>query len=136
MEEEEIGSAAIPLEMKKLRACLRCALIKTVDQFYEGGCENCPFLRMDQSMPRVMESTTAYFEGMIALVNNEGSWVAKWQRIGALISSSFSSNINLNALVLKRIIYPDCTPWRWWGSCPEILKISAKMRASLAGAAY
>ena len=98
MEEEEIGSAAIPLEMKKLRACLRCALIKTVDQFYEGGCENCPFLRMDQSMPRVMESTTAYFEGMIALVNNEGSWVAKWQRIGSKYDFPPSS-INFNALV-------------------------------------
>jgi transcription elongation factor SPT4 len=82
MEDEEgIGSASIPLEMKKLRACLRCSLIKTVDQFYDEGCENCPFLRLDGQLPRVMEATTAYYEGMIALVSPEGSWVARWQRI-------------------------------------------------------
>jgi transcription elongation factor SPT4 len=83
MEEEgdENLNAGIPEQMKKLRSCLRCSLIKTVDQFYDDGCENCPFLRIDGNQDRVMKSTTAYFEGMIALVNPEGSWVAKWQRI-------------------------------------------------------
>lgn len=80
-EEEDQTSASIPLEMKRLRACLRCALVKTVDQFYEEGCENCPFLRLENNLGRVMECTSAYFEGMIALVNPQGSWVAKWQRI-------------------------------------------------------
>ena len=83
MEEDEEGpsSASIPHEMKRLRACKRCALIKTVDQFYEDGCENCSFLRLENNLNRVMECTSAYFEGMIALVNPQGSWVAKWQRI-------------------------------------------------------
>ena len=80
-EEEDLGSAGIPSEMKRLRACKRCALIKTVDQFYDDGCENCPFLRLENNLGKVMECTSAYFEGMIALVNPQGSWVAKWQRI-------------------------------------------------------
>lgn len=92
MEEEE-GGAGIPLELKKLRACMRCALIKSVDQFYEEGCENCPFLRMDGNSQRVMECTSAYFEGMVALVNPEGSWVARWNRIAANVPGLYAIEV-------------------------------------------
>ena len=29
-----------------------------------------------------IQCTTQYFEGMIALIEVQGSWVAKWQRMG------------------------------------------------------
>ncbi|KAH9795237.1 transcription elongation factor SPT4 [Citrus sinensis] len=40
----------------ELRACLRCRLVKTYDQFRESGCENCPFFKMDEDHERVVDS--------------------------------------------------------------------------------
>lgn len=48
-------AAEIPEEMKGLRACLRCALIKTYAQFYESGCENCEFLEMQEQDRRLQD---------------------------------------------------------------------------------
>jgi transcription elongation factor SPT4 len=47
----------------ELRACLRCRLIKTYDQFRESGCENCPFFKMDEDHERVVDCTTPNFNG-------------------------------------------------------------------------
>eukprot|EP00611_Tribonema_gayanum_P012096 TRINITY_DN2263_c0_g1_i3.p2 TRINITY_DN2263_c0_g1~~TRINITY_DN2263_c0_g1_i3.p2 ORF type:complete len:132 (-),score=43.75 TRINITY_DN2263_c0_g1_i3:27-422(-) len=75
--------AQVPGELKALRACKRCALVKTLTQFTEQGCENCPFLRIEESAERVHECTSSYFSGMIAMLNPKESWVARWQRIRA-----------------------------------------------------
>ncbi|KAF1776362.1 RNA polymerase subunit RPABC4/transcription elongation factor Spt4 [Phytophthora cactorum] len=37
---------------------------------------------MADNRQRVAECTSAYFEGMIAMMQPKESWVAKWQRIG------------------------------------------------------
>lgn len=37
---------------------------------------------MIQDQQRVVQCTTSNFDGLIALINPEQSWVAKWQRIG------------------------------------------------------
>uniref|UniRef100_A0A803R7L3 Spt4/RpoE2 zinc finger domain-containing protein n=1 Tax=Cannabis sativa TaxID=3483 RepID=A0A803R7L3_CANSA len=47
----------------ELRACLRCRLVKTYDQFRESGCENCPFFKMDEDHERVVDCTTPNFNG-------------------------------------------------------------------------
>ena len=48
--------ADIPNDLKSLRACLRCSLLKSFQQFYENGCENCDhFLYMKDSAARVHE---------------------------------------------------------------------------------
>ena len=65
------------------RACLRCSLIKSHDQFMENGCENCDFLGMAGNNEKVLECTTSYFEGSVAMINPQGSWVAKWQRVAS-----------------------------------------------------
>ena len=44
---DEFLHAEVPTEFKALRACMRCALIKTLTQFYENGCENCEFLGIE-----------------------------------------------------------------------------------------
>jgi hypothetical protein len=42
----DLADAHVPTSMKGIRACKRCGLLKTVDQFINEGCENCPFLEM------------------------------------------------------------------------------------------
>uniref|UniRef100_A0A7N0V9Z4 Spt4/RpoE2 zinc finger domain-containing protein n=1 Tax=Kalanchoe fedtschenkoi TaxID=63787 RepID=A0A7N0V9Z4_KALFE len=51
----------------ELRACLRCRLVKTYDQFRENGCENCPFFSMENDNERVVEGTTPNFSGYDSL---------------------------------------------------------------------
>lgn len=36
---------------------------------------------MKDDARKVKSSTTSYFEGLIALIEPQSSWVAKWQRI-------------------------------------------------------
>lgn len=77
----DYSMADIPDGMKGIRACLRCTLLKTFEQFTDAGCENCEFLGMEGNSKRVQECTTSYFEGILAIAEPQGSWVAKWQRI-------------------------------------------------------
>ena len=78
----EVNADILPLEKKKLRACLLCSLIKTQRQFLREGCDNCDeILRLKGSADRVAVCTSAGFDGMIALTNPPSSWVSKWQRI-------------------------------------------------------
>jgi len=43
---EELASASVPSKLKGIRACKRCGILKTLDQFLEEGCENCDYLEM------------------------------------------------------------------------------------------
>ena len=42
----ELARAAVPSNLKGIRACKRCGILKTLEQFINKGCENCPFLEM------------------------------------------------------------------------------------------
>ena len=42
----ELAQASVPSSLRGIRACKRCGILKTVDQFINEGCENCPFLDM------------------------------------------------------------------------------------------
>jgi Spt4/RpoE2 zinc finger len=42
----ELMEAPVPNALRGIRACKRCGLLKTIDQFLNHGCENCPFLDM------------------------------------------------------------------------------------------
>ena len=54
--------ADVPNDLKSLRACLRCSLLKSFQQFYENGCENCDhFLYMKDSAARVHEVVTSNY---------------------------------------------------------------------------
>jgi len=75
--------AQAPNSLKGLRACMRCGLIKTFDQFYDMGCENCPFLDMFEEQEKVSKCTSAFFAGTCAVVDPSQSWMAKWLQIAS-----------------------------------------------------
>ncbi|CAM9715785.1 unnamed protein product [Ectocarpus fasciculatus] len=89
----DVIHADIPDEYKHARACLRCTLVKTFEQFYENGCENCDFLDMHANSARILQCTTSYFEGNVALIDPGGSWVAKWQRIVDFIPGIYAIDV-------------------------------------------
>ncbi|TTG47521.1 Transcription elongation factor SPT4 [Bagarius yarrelli] len=73
----------VPKDLRHLRACLLCSLVKTIDQFEYDGCDNCEsYLQMKGNREMVYECTSSSFDGIIAMMSPEDSWVAKWQRIG------------------------------------------------------
>ena len=97
------GQAAIPAQprAKQLRACLLCSIIQTPADFRKHGCPNCEeimgvrliftiayilishipcFVQMKGYADRIQSCTTTHFEGVIAVINPEDSWVARWQR--------------------------------------------------------
>ncbi|KAJ5075481.1 suppressor of ty 4 [Anaeramoeba ignava] len=79
MEQEERVKTIVPLNSHTARACLSCGLVKTFEQFNQDGCENCPFLSLKNNKEGINECTTPSFEGLIALINPQESWVAKWK---------------------------------------------------------
>jgi hypothetical protein len=42
----ELAQASVPNSVRGIRACKRCGILKTIEQFINEGCENCPFLEM------------------------------------------------------------------------------------------
>lgn len=58
-------------------------LFQSFDQFEMDGCDNCDeFLRMKNSKDNVYDCTSNNFDGLIAVMSPDDSWVCKWQRIG------------------------------------------------------
>ncbi|KAJ7425340.1 Transcription elongation factor SPT4 [Pitangus sulphuratus] len=55
---------------------------KTIDQFEYDGCDNCEtYLQMKGNREMVYDCTSSSFDGIIAMMSPEDSWVSKWQRI-------------------------------------------------------
>ncbi|KAJ8085838.1 transcription elongation factor spt4 [Marasmius sp. AFHP31] len=81
--ETEEGVKLPGVKTKHLRACLLCSLVMAGTDFRAKGCPNCEeILQLRNSPDRISTCTTAYFDGIIANINPESSWVAKWQRTG------------------------------------------------------
>ncbi len=58
-----------------------CGMLKTANLFKRDGCDNCEqVLQLRTSMKRVMDCTSATFDGFVAMMQPNASWVAKWQR--------------------------------------------------------
>ena len=72
------NSYSYPTQLKKLRACIRCHLVKTEEQFKKEGCDNC----RDTLNNEILEKITPHFKGIIAITNPKNSWCAKWMDKG------------------------------------------------------
>mmetsp|Transcript_21165 Transcript_21165/g.36373 ORF Transcript_21165/g.36373 Transcript_21165/m.36373 type:complete len:121 (-) Transcript_21165:1890-2252(-) len=94
MRPEEQPTIVVPNAFTKLRACLSCSLVKTMGQFHESGCENCPFLSMGGDTERVQECTTTAFQGMYCLIKPQDSWVAKFQMTVRLIPGCYAISVD------------------------------------------
>lgn len=56
----------IPKDLRGLRACLSCSLVKTFDQFEFDGCDNCEdFLRMKNNKDIIYDCTSNNFDGYL-----------------------------------------------------------------------
>uniref|UniRef100_A0A8C1WL90 Transcription elongation factor SPT4 n=1 Tax=Cyprinus carpio TaxID=7962 RepID=A0A8C1WL90_CYPCA len=74
----------VPKDLRHLRACLLCSLVKTIDQFEYDGCDNCEsYLQMKGNREMVYECTSSSFDGC-AQVSLSSSVITVWM--------SFSGN--------------------------------------------
>mmetsp|Transcript_31359 Transcript_31359/g.77923 ORF Transcript_31359/g.77923 Transcript_31359/m.77923 type:complete len:111 (+) Transcript_31359:64-396(+) len=79
---------------KHTRACFRCKLIKTFEQFFENGCDNCSFFQMVEDRDRVAECTTASYSGIITVLDPKASWAAKWLRLAKSLPGCYALELN------------------------------------------
>ena len=84
-----------------------------MEQFEYDGCDNCEsFLRMKKNKDRVMDCTSNNFDGMIAVMSPEDSWICKWQRISKV------ENLTLQMFFIQNIFFQiasqkECTRFRY-----------------------
>mmetsp|Transcript_19903 Transcript_19903/g.63338 ORF Transcript_19903/g.63338 Transcript_19903/m.63338 type:complete len:122 (+) Transcript_19903:79-444(+) len=87
--------ATVPTDFgNKCRACLRCMLVKTLEQFTEGGCDNCVFLSMEGDRDRVLDCTTTSFDGMVSMMDPNSSWASKWLRLHKYKPGCYALSVN------------------------------------------
>ncbi|CAG9333209.1 unnamed protein product [Blepharisma stoltei] len=82
-----------PATYTKLRACLRCKLIKSEDQWLKDGCENCEQLEIKNDSERMIDCTTSRFEGIISMINPAQSWVGRWNRLSNKIPGCYALDV-------------------------------------------
>uniref|UniRef100_A0A8C3UTF4 Transcription elongation factor SPT4 n=1 Tax=Catharus ustulatus TaxID=91951 RepID=A0A8C3UTF4_CATUS len=92
-----ISLETVPKDLRHLRACLLCSLVKTIDQFEYDGCDNCEtYLQMKGNREMVYDCTSSSFDGIITMMSPEDSWVSKWQ---SLFCKPFSGAVRAAGIV-------------------------------------
>ncbi|EDM05604.1 rCG33054, isoform CRA_a [Rattus norvegicus] len=62
----------VPKDLRHLRACLLCSLVKTIDQFEYDGCDNCDaYLQMKGNREMVYDCTSSSFDGHSRLMMSD-----------------------------------------------------------------
>jgi transcription elongation factor SPT4 len=66
-----------------------------VEQFELDGCDNCEsFLGLQNNRDAIDDCTSSNFDGLIAMMAPEDSWVAKWQRIRNLKRGCYAVSVS------------------------------------------
>lgn len=79
---------AVPNEMKRLRACLRCHLVKAERQFARQGCENCAMFQRREYA--ASEYTTPNFEGLVAVADPHASWISRHLNLSKFVPGTYA----------------------------------------------
>ncbi|CAI2349085.1 unnamed protein product [Caenorhabditis sp. 36 PRJEB53466] len=87
-------AASVPADLRNLRACLLCSLIKSVDNFVKEGCENCQELHLKGDEEKVYDCTSANYDGMISAMSNDESWVCKWQKMTRKVKGMYAISVS------------------------------------------
>ncbi|KAF9526257.1 transcription initiation protein spt4 [Crepidotus variabilis] len=88
--------ALIPAQArsKTLRACLLCSLIQTPADWKKVGCPNCEEVLGLKSQPeKIAACTTTQFDGVVAVVDPDQSWVARWQRTAKYVRGMYAVRV-------------------------------------------
>ncbi|WAR03635.1 SPT4H-like protein [Mya arenaria] len=71
-----------------------CTAYITFEQFEMDGCDNCDeYLHMKNSTDAVYDCTSSNFDGMVAMMGPEDSWVAKWQRVERFTKGCYALSV-------------------------------------------
>jgi len=97
--EDAVRYAARPETLMSLRSCIKCRLVKTLDQFQDAFCDNCwsfwdgnesgelpSTYKKGRALDMALQNTTADFEGLTSVMRPNDSWVAKWLKLSAFPS--------------------------------------------------
>ena len=84
---------SVPDKLTHLRACLHCHIIKSESQWTKEGCDNCAHLGIKNDYERMLRCTSNKFEGIIALMSPNSSWVAKWNRLADRIPGCYAVDV-------------------------------------------
>lgn len=71
-----------------------CAIVQPHREFISRGCPNCEsILSFTGEDGLVQECTSPTFEGLVALTDNERSWVARWLRIDGFQRGLYATKV-------------------------------------------
>nr|VZI38915.1 unnamed protein product [Spirometra erinaceieuropaei] len=86
--------SVVPTELRQLRACLLCGLVKTQSQFEMSGCDNCEdYMNIQGDRDAVRQYTSNNFDGLIAMMSPAESWVARWTMIDKLTPGVYAMSV-------------------------------------------
>ncbi|KAF8509433.1 transcription initiation protein spt4 [Hysterangium stoloniferum] len=91
------ATAAIPsnARSRQLRACLLCSIVQTPADFKRHGCPNCEeILQLKIHHERLLSCTSGQFDGIIAVIDPENSWVARWQRTSKYVRGMYAARVS------------------------------------------
>ncbi|KAF9021825.1 transcription elongation factor SPT4 [Hymenopellis radicata] len=92
--EKEVPEVIPMPKNRNNRACLLCSIIQTSGDFRANGCPNCEnVLHLEGNPERILSCTSQYFDGMIAMITPEKSWVAKWQRTSTFVRGIYAVRV-------------------------------------------
>jgi transcription elongation factor SPT4 len=80
---------SLPNAMKRLRACLRCKIILSTQQFYREGCPNCAGDYVGDRQA-VEQLTTRNFSGTAAIIDPSRSWVGRNIKVEGLLPGVYA----------------------------------------------
>ncbi|KAL1968956.1 hypothetical protein VTN77DRAFT_790 [Rasamsonia byssochlamydoides] len=86
--------AVPPSQMRNLRACMVCSIVQPQSKFNREGCPNCEHvLNLRGNSDAIQECTSQVFEGLISIVDERQSWVARWQRLEGYVPGTYAIKV-------------------------------------------